>query len=535
MSVVQFHWQDYKYFPYERELARREVKVLLGTEPSDSESHLEVPMDGHPEALYRRLTYFKEVVLPSGQRIFPDQARFEASRHAIDERGKNLFGSVHARRQSTRYSAHGLHDYRGKFNPQVVRAIGNMLGLPIGSSILDPFCGSGTTLLESAHVGWNAVGLDSNPLAVLISNAKLLAFQAPAGELSRESNAIARRLLEKCNGLDYERPWSESRMTRMLGCGWPSRLPNFTYLSAWFTRSVLAQLVLILEEIRQSRLARVFEVVLSDLARGVSLQDPADLRCRRRKDPSDNSALIPTFVDSMTAKIELIIKAKELAKPPPSNQLALVADSRDPLQVRHAVQAAPRTSSGGFDAVITSPPYVTALPYIDTQRLSLALLGLASPRGMRQMEEGTVGSREISDLRRRQLEAALTEDQSDLPHSVIDFCRHMLDLAMQPDNGFRRRNMPALTYTYFQNMSRVFRGVHRVMRIGSVFALVVGRNKTSPSGQEIVIDTPRLLADVAINCGWNQVTELELDTYQRFDIHRRNSILTESLIVLERK
>src|SRR5205814_1650952 len=71
--------------------------------------------------------------------------------------------------QPTRYSAHGLHDFRGKFNPQIVRAIGNLLALDEGACVLDPFCGSGTTLLEGAHIGWNVAGVDLNPLVVLIS------------------------------------------------------------------------------------------------------------------------------------------------------------------------------------------------------------------------------------------------------------------------------------------------------------------------------------------------------------------------------
>jgi len=83
------------------------------------------------------------------------------------------------RRQSTRYSVHGLHEYKGKFNPQIVRATANLLrlGLDRKAQILDPFCGSGTSLVEAAHMGWDALGTDINPLAILISNAKIQALK----------------------------------------------------------------------------------------------------------------------------------------------------------------------------------------------------------------------------------------------------------------------------------------------------------------------------------------------------------------------
>ena len=60
-----------------------------------------------------------------------------------------------------------------------------------------------------------------------------------------------------------------------------------------------------------------------------------------------------------------------------------------------------------FDAVITSPPYATALPYIDTQRLSLVLLGLIGADELRATEAALVGAREITIGERRALEAEL--------------------------------------------------------------------------------------------------------------------------------
>src|ERR1051326_3361511 len=163
-------WQNYRYFPYERELARREVHAMMGQRPSEDKAGLVV--NAHPgwPSLARRTTYFREVLGDGGQKVIPLQAQLEAvTNGSTIPSNSNLTALPTRARQSTRYSGHGLHEYRGKFNPQVVRAISNILGLKPGDWLFDPFCGSGTALLESLHLEMNAVGIDLNPLAVEIT------------------------------------------------------------------------------------------------------------------------------------------------------------------------------------------------------------------------------------------------------------------------------------------------------------------------------------------------------------------------------
>ena len=534
---VQFLWQKYRYFPYEREFAKSEVGALLGQIPGELVDGLSVPQNGLLTKRYRRFTYFREIVLPSGRKIVPDQALLEASSrpNGTGRVGKTIRVEI-AGRQSTRYSAHGLHEYRGKFNPQVVRAIGNMLALRKKAWVLDPFCGSGTTLLESAHVGWNAVGTDLNPLAVMISNAKLRAIHAPPVELSGTAHRLFYALRRSVRHLSYNKPWSEMEMRLFAGVGWEDSLPNFHYLTEWFTRPVLAQATVILGEIGRiasSDMVPVFRVILSDLLRDVSLQEPEDLRIRRRKNPAPNYPLIPTFMSSLEAKIGSITRAINVLGKVDGFQEAHVADNRVPFDWMN--KSARLSRIGGFDAVITSPPYATALPYIDTQRLSLCLLGLISSNKVMETERSMTGTREINERRRKGLEESLRNSRTgNLPENAVTLCKRMLELTALPGNGFRRRNMPALAYGYFSDMALAFENIHAVVRPRGVFALVVGRNRTVLGGEEVLIDTPIMLADIAGANGWRMRKVIELDAYKRFDIHRRNSINTECLILLER-
>jgi len=72
---------------------------------------------------------------------------------------------------SAPYSTHGFHTYPAKMIPQIADALLNEYGKGV-KNILDPFCGSGTSLVEANLHGFNAIGSDLNPLARLIAKVK---------------------------------------------------------------------------------------------------------------------------------------------------------------------------------------------------------------------------------------------------------------------------------------------------------------------------------------------------------------------------
>jgi len=72
----------------------------------------------------------------------------------------------------TGYATHGLFPYRGKFHPQMVKAIINIMGIKPNDTILDPMMGSGTVPVEAALMGIKAVGIDSSPFCRFMAQAK---------------------------------------------------------------------------------------------------------------------------------------------------------------------------------------------------------------------------------------------------------------------------------------------------------------------------------------------------------------------------
>lgn len=521
-SPSKLEWRQYAYFPYERVFAQLEAERLSQSAALEGDCGLILPDGSITAANADRLTYFGRVVLSGGREIIPQQARLEASAH-----------STTTERQATRYSAHGLHEYKGKFNPQVVRAIGNILGLQADASVLDPFCGSGTTILECAHAGWDAVGVDRNPLAVRITNAKIHALkhiahlQALGQEVDQALEEFARPLCELTSG-------NSEAISVILGREWSTELSDPDYLMTWFPLPVLAQLVAIQRVlgrvVRRKDCRAVFDVVLSDYLRRASLQDPGDLRIRRRKQPAENYPIIDWFRAGIHSRFTKISRARDALGSIRGTQRAELADTREINWSQ--VKGRPRA---GFDAIITSPPYETALPYIDTQRLSLVLLGDIVGAQVSETERALIGARDLGRTERRQLEQEIREGTAEVPPSVLGLCRDLLSAAAAPGNGFRRVARPALVLRYFKGMASFFAGSIRALRPGGVAALVVGSNRTVLGGREFVIDTPRLLADVARHTGYLVEDLRSMDTYPRYDLHQKNSIDSEQLVILRAK
>ena len=70
------------------------------------------------------------------------------------------------------YATHGLFPYRGKFHPQMIKAVMNIIGLKPGETVLDPMVGCATTCIEAAIIGVNSIGVEPNPFACLMGRAK---------------------------------------------------------------------------------------------------------------------------------------------------------------------------------------------------------------------------------------------------------------------------------------------------------------------------------------------------------------------------
>ena len=491
---MRLNWHNYRYYPYEKELAYREIAGLF-SDPALVELSDGLELKANPDnRLVERLTYFSEAI--SGASTLETlQSRLEGG----VRRGRS--------RQATRYSVHGLHEYKGKFNPQVVRALLNIFNVNPGQKVLDPFCGSGTTLVECSHMGAKSLGVDLNPFAVFLASAKLQALSIPASTLSSILREIAAALegMAKREALDDDHARDQ-------------------YLRSWFDHEILQSI----EAVRRMALyvagdaSPVFLSIASNLLRDYSLQDPKDLRIRRRKSPLPETGFVSAFVAAGRQCIERIGATQDILGLCPGIGRAFLSDATT-LDVEET-----------YDAAVTSPPYAMALPYIDTQRLSLIWLGLAGPGRIGGLEAELIGSREVRSSPRKALADALGCNGCGLPDAQAETCLELQHLVGQED-GFRRQAVPVLLYRYFASMRQSFQSIRGNMRSNAPFGLIVGHNHTVLGGVRYDIDTPIHLASLAVHSGWTLEEILPLQAYQRYGYHVSNAVNAESLVILRNR
>lgn len=500
---ILLFWHDYRYMPYEKYMAHREVLSLLN--PNDVlsiKSGLRVTGDIPADEL-KRLVYFRGFQV-NGTYCSTLQHNLEKSNTTNGAKQK----------QSTRYSVHGMHEYKGKFNPQIVRGILNILDIHPASVVFDPFCGSGTTLVECSHERINAVGCDINPLAVLISNAKLSALSIPAGELRLCFENILKLYFRTIGNWRIE--------------GGDSKRQK--YLQNWFTPDILLQIECLKAAILENTniWQDIFLALASDLVRDYSLQEPEDLRIRRRYSPMPTQPIIDAFQKKTTQFLHNLEAAQSVVGILDFHNQAYLTDSK-------TIGNSPQDWSykPPYDAALTSPPYVTALPYIDTQRLSLVWLDLCDPSEINSTEAKLTGSREFVNGEQKVWAESLINNNQQIPVDVYEYCI-TLQNAIAKTDGFRRTAMPSLLYRYFSDMQKVFKSVLGVVKENAPFALVVGHNHTTLGGTRFDIDTPDLLKKIAVQCGWLQDESITLQTYQRYGLHMTNAVRAETLLILRK-
>lgn len=94
---------------------------------------------------------------------------------------------------STGYATHSLFPYRGKFHPQLIKGLMNIIGIKKGETVLDPMAGSGTTNIEASLLGINSIAVDVSPFCQLMTNTKYNALKL--------ESSILKGVKEKSNEL----------------------------------------------------------------------------------------------------------------------------------------------------------------------------------------------------------------------------------------------------------------------------------------------------------------------------------------------
>jgi site-specific DNA-methyltransferase (cytosine-N4-specific) len=426
-------------------------------------------------------------------------------------------------RRCLRYGTHGIHEYRGKFFPQLVKALVNIADVPRkGGVVADPMCGSGTTLVEGVLAGHSCLGLDMNPLSTFMSKTKCALLRVDPRELSRAYELVRKSLL------------SPELAGRKQDLRYLQSLPRAdqAYLRKWFSGQVLLDLDTVAQRISavaEGPIRDFMWIAMSNILRRVSWQKEDDLRVRKEVRTDVEIDPIKEFLEELGRSVRTV--------------LAFLYQNEGAVAGSHVVQEgdARRIAEvwpkhlGKCDAVITSPPYATALPYLDTDRLSLIYLRLLSRARHREHDLGMIGNREVTNGWRKAYWTRFAQEKKSLPKAVVALIERIDKLNADADVGFRRRNLPALLAKYFFDMREVLAGVAQLLKPGRPAYVVVGNNHTVAGGIRVEIQTAELLSEIADSVGLRPREHVPMEMLQSRDIFKRNAVASETVLFLERK
>jgi hypothetical protein len=450
------------------------------------------------------------------------------------ERGNSVVASLQAaseyddgasQRKNSTYGGHGLHTYKGKFYPQLAKALINVTDpYDLPGVVLDPFGGSGTVAMESRLAGLNAVSMDVNPVAVAVAQAKSALLDVTPEELSRTAEAV----LGATTGvrrIDWSQFSEDCREE----------------LESWFPPPVLMKLARLLGSIEvasqkcadREAMGGIMKAVVSDIIRDVSQQDPTDLRIRRRATPIDDAPVFETFAGRVE---RLLVRHRNiqfrLDLGPRMGQACVVQGSAaEDESFKEAVDG-----RGGISCVVSSPPYGVALPYLDTDRLSLAAVYGINKKRRGELERSLIGSREISSRDRTSWEEMLADPgEICLPDSTLSFVGRLHRAVTQDSGaGFRRQQTPAVLLRYFTLMSSVLGQVKKRLNPNAKVALVVGDSRTTVSGETWTIPTVDEIAQIALLHEFELVSDIPITVTRESRKNSHNAITDNRILVLSR-
>ena len=245
---------------------------------------------------------------------------------------------------------------------------------PKNGVVLDPFCGTGTVLLEAALSGRTALGADANPLAELITKVKT--NYIPGETLTNTLAEVLRRA--KLYRRQTEHPEA---------------------VAVWYSPSSLKQLSNIqrsVGEIEDERIRPFFELCFSCVARKVSYADPSisvpvHWNPERFSSNPSREAEVRKKLESLKtvdvyAKFEAICKAN-IARIGTLN--GVIREDAARIVSNDARQLGLEDNS--VDLILTSPPYAGAQKYIRASWLNLYWLNLVSLEGVRELKRQNIG------------------------------------------------------------------------------------------------------------------------------------------------
>lgn len=408
---------------------------------------------------------------------------------------------------STERYTHLIHTYPAKLLPQIPYVfLNSSLIYPRDNNVVvaDPFCGSGTVLLEAALCGYDSIGADVNPLARLIAKVKTRPI-CP--------NKLNAALVKINRAITYIKK---------------ADIPAVVNISYWYNEQTIYELSKLRKAIAQIEpiaIREFMQVCFSVCARKVSLADPrmnvpvkinADRKhkygphyAQLEKHIRDlsNISVRDRFNRIVARNIERITTLHQHFKRNPKVAL-----------FRNAIGLERHKSIAEANIIITSPPYGGAQKYIRTSSLSLGWLDMAYEGELRALERTVIGREHYSSSEVGQRYSTGISQADEILEQVADHNRLRAHIA----------------FSYLHEMEAALKSMYETLTRGGNLILVVAPNVVC--GRHF--DTPEFLEAIAQRVGFATRFKLVDHIKSRGLMTKRNktaNIIASEVVLCMRK
>ncbi|OFV94759.1 MAG: DNA methyltransferase [Acidobacteria bacterium RIFCSPLOWO2_12_FULL_54_10] len=390
------------------------------------------------------------------------------------------------------HSAHDWYRFVLSYPPHLVRDYLERFSNGRVKCILDPFCGTGTTLVECKKLGIESIGIEANPMASFASQVKV-DWSIDPDDLLDHAHTVsefALRIMEEEGISDVDDlPLFRHRQNAPSGLRTLSPDTWKLLLKDSISPLPLHKTLVLLEALQKHKNERFIAHEQLALAKAIVF-GISNLHFGPEVGVSSPKANAPVVTLWLNGVRTIADDLRQLRDRDHTRAIVYQADSRHPLSVM---------GQESVDAVITSPPYPNEKEYTRTTRLESVLLGfIRTKQDLRSLKQTLIRSN-TRGVYTTDCDDLLVADNREIQRIAEEIEQRRLDLGKT--SGFERL-YPRVTKLYFGGMARHLAELRSILRPGAQLAYVVG---DQASYLRVMIRTGQLLADIAQSLGYELI------------------------------
>lgn len=345
---------------------------------------------------------------------------------------------------------HGWFKYREGYSHTLIKELLQRSGIGTDEYVLDPFCGSGTTVVEAALNGYSGIGIDINPMSAFISEVKCRSYtDAEISEIHNILSGLIDSIRNEITTREYKDKYKEVEKF--------FNEHNFDRLLA--IRQVI-------DSLKETIGTKIYELLLC--AYICVIEDVSD-RKRDGNGLKTQASRIQNVEQHYLDKLNEMLSDIEKHRIPA--ELVSILDCGDAMKLSATVEKYAESINKTLGAIMYSPPYANSFDYFESYKMEVILADYATNmKGISEYRQQAVesfigrsderkGTRDFIEWMSAEIEAAIPEKE-----------------ARTGKRDSRTRRVPKMIKGYFTDMERVIAESAKVLTTGKKCYIVVDQS-----------------------------------------------------------